>query len=205
MAIAEMKRQQNLEFSLQVTVRVCDPMECRDAEFLELCERGGKVLEEAVLVLSIQFNPRFHFKVVKHRNVGWEHNRHTRCDLCSLGDVHRVARCTPCRSRINLNPLLLDQVLEVLVVEVMGASSPWSSVAGAVRMHGPNGVGTTQGDYLLVVQIHAMENIAEVWASELSVWEPSLLDTVLLRPCVGTTRPPGDLRASHFLDGDHSG
>jgi len=96
-------------------------------------------------------------------------------------------------------PLLFEQELEVVVGQNSRREGPGARVAGAVGVAAAQSVGTSKGNDLLIVEAHAVEDVAEVVLALSSIGETAIRsaggDILIL-----ATRAEGDLGAHHFLD-----
>lgn len=108
------------------------------------------------------------------------------------------------------NSPFLDQQAEVLVGEGRLGVGPGAPVAAAVRVAPAHGVGAHQGDQLVVVEAHAMEDVPHVLDVRLAaapVGVREAVDRVGLGPVeeVLAASRERDLGAAAFLDGDDAG
>merc|ERR1719313_383138 len=76
----------------------------------------SKVVMEQLLIFSILLHPRLELIVVDQSKIGWKHHQGLGGLICVL----LISVPLP------LNPLLLQEVLEISVVESKWCASPWT-------------------------------------------------------------------------------
>lgn len=97
-------------------------------------------------------------------------------------------------------PLLVHEELEELVGQDSGRECPWALEATSVTVASSEGVSTAQGNDLLVVEAHTVEDVAQVLVSLGCIWETSIR-CASRHILVSSTRSVWDDGAVHLLDG----
>lgn len=180
----------------------------RDAKLEELDQDSGEVLEEGILVFGILVDVRLEGLVGNERHIGWQH--HQRLGLLVLilfwSQLRRATVTEHAASAYLLGavplaptPLLIKEQLVVLVGHNSGGEGPRALETAAVGVAASESVGTTQGHNLLVVETHAVEDVAQVLVALSSIGETSVGRAVDLL-LVNAARSEGHRRALHLLD-----
>ena len=161
-----------------------------NTELKETDNDGREVLEELVVGLGVALDVGLELLVLNEDHVGGQHHEGLGgLVLVLLGAVPLLPL-----------PLLLDQQAEVVVGQDGGGESPGTSEAGAVSVAAAEGVGARQSDNLLVVEAHAVEDVAEV-VGALSGVGQTAVGGASNGLAVATARTEGDDGTLHLLDG----
>lgn len=124
----------------------------RHAQLEQLDDDVGKVVEEGLAVLGVLFDVLLESLVLDQGHVGRQHHQALGgLVLVLLGSVPAAP-----------SPLLLHQEPIVVVGQDRGGEGPGAVEARAVGVAPAQGVGTGQGDHLLVVEAHAAKDGADV-------------------------------------------
>lgn len=165
-----------------------------NAELEELDDHSGEVLEEEIVVGGILLDPGLELLVLDESHVGGKHHEGLGLlVLILLGAIPLLPL-----------PLLVEKELVVVVGQDGGGEGPGAVVTAAVGMAASKGVGTRQSDDLLVVEAHAVEDVAEVVLALGSIGETAIRSAGSDIP-VGATRAEGDVGAQHLLDSADAG
>lgn len=166
----------------------------RNTELEQLNENGGEVLEEQVVVSGVLLNPRLESLVLNKDNIGGKHHE-------GLGGLVLIL--------LGAVPLLLGPLLlEKEAVEVVGHNSrgegPRALVARSGGVASANGVATAEGDNLLVVEAHAVEDVTQVLGALAGVGQTTIgsAGSSVVIATAGSERDDG---SQHLLDGADTG
>lgn len=122
------------------------------SELKELLDDGSKVVKEALLVLGVDLSPLAELLVLHHGHVSGQH--HQRLGLLVL----ELLRTIP----LALNPVATQELSVEVVGEDSGGGSPRTIETRAVGVAASQSVSTQQGDNLLIVEAHLVEDVARV-------------------------------------------
>lgn len=162
----------------------------RNTELEQPDENGGEVLEEQVVVGGVLLNPGLESLVLNQDNIGGKHHE-------GLGGLVLVL--------LGAVPLLLGPLLiKKEAVEVVGhngrGEGPRTLVARSGGVASANGVATAEGDNLLVVESHAVEDVTQVLGTLAGVGQTAV-GGAGSSVVIATARSVRDDGSQHLLDG----
>mmetsp|Transcript_1110 Transcript_1110/g.2483 ORF Transcript_1110/g.2483 Transcript_1110/m.2483 type:complete len:298 (-) Transcript_1110:226-1119(-) len=128
-----------------------------DTELEELLEGLGKVLEKGALVLGVLLHPGAELWVPNERQVRGQHHELARGVLV----LHRALPGLGLMGLLR-GPRVLEHLAIVLVGEGSLSPGPGAPVARSICVAAAEGVRAGEGDNLLVVEAHAVEDVADV-------------------------------------------
>jgi hypothetical protein len=164
-----------------------------DAELKELDNDGAEVLEEGVVVLGVLLDVGLHGLVLNEGNVGGQHHQGLALVLELLGAVPLAD-----------SPLVAEEQGVVVVGHNGRGEGPGAVEAGAVGVATAEGVGASEGDDLLVVETHAVKDIAQVLGA-LGGIRQTAIRSAGGDVSVSAARSPRDGRTLHLLNGSNTG
>mmetsp|Transcript_21017 Transcript_21017/g.65126 ORF Transcript_21017/g.65126 Transcript_21017/m.65126 type:complete len:273 (-) Transcript_21017:801-1619(-) len=162
----------------------------------EAAEGVRKVLEEGGLVTRVELDVLAEGLVVQQRHVRREHHQ------LPSGLVGVLLRAVP----LALDPLVVQQVGEVCVVELERVVRPLAVKARARRVAPPQRVRARERDDVAVRHAHAVEDVAEVGGALRRVGQAPVCDayTAASGRRVGAPEGEGHLGAAHELDAERA-
>jgi hypothetical protein len=181
----------------------------------QLGDDGGKVLEEEVIVLGILLDEWLELLVLDQSVVRGQHHQGLAgfvlvliTWLAGVGVACLDRKCDSATviayllGTIPLLPLpgLLQQEAVVVVGEDGWRKGPRAIEAGSVRVATTQSVGTGQSDDFLIVETHAVEDIAQV-VGALGTIGQATVRSAGGHVTVGTARSERNDRTLHLLDG----
>lgn len=178
------------------------------AQLEELEDDGREIVEEGLLVLGVPLDVRLERLVGHERHVGGQHHeRLGRLVLILFARSATTSRHSqPLRRAYLLGtvplppvPLLVQEQLVVLVGHDGRREGPRTIEAAAVGVAASEGVGAAQCDDLLVVEAHAIEDVAQVPVALAGVGEASV-GCAGGHVLVSAAWSEWDGRALHLLD-----
>lgn len=165
-----------------------------NTELEELDNDVGEVLEEELIVGGVLLNPLLELLVLDEGHVGGKHHE-------GLGLL--VLKLLGAVPLLPL-PLLVEEELVVVVGQNGGGEGPGTIEAGAVGVAAAESVSTGKSNDLLVVEAHAVEDVAEMVLGLGGIGKTTIgsagSDVTVL-----TAGAVGNLGAKHLLDGADTG
>lgn len=155
----------------------------------QLHNDGAEVLEEGIVVRSVLLHVGLEDLVLGKGNIGGQHHQGLALVLELLGAVP-LACC----------PLLAQEQCKVVVGEDGGREGPGTLKSRSVGVASAKSVSAGEGDDLLVIEAHAVEDVTEVAAALGSIGKPAVRSAGS-DVSIGTARSPWDDRALHLLNG----
>lgn len=166
----------------------------RHAELKEPHDDVGEIPEEGIVILRVLLHHGAELLVLDEGHVGRQHHQGFGLGILELlGTVPFLPA-----------PLLLEQQLVVVVGQRRGAEGPGPVEAGSIGVASAQGVRAREGDNLLVVETHAVEDVAQMAVLLAGIRQPAVArheGSV----AVGAARSPCDGGTLHLLDGGDAG
>mmetsp|Transcript_35978 Transcript_35978/g.61975 ORF Transcript_35978/g.61975 Transcript_35978/m.61975 type:complete len:245 (+) Transcript_35978:89-823(+) len=173
----------------------------------QLGKSSGKVLEECLLVLGVQFNVLSELLVLQQGHVGRQHHQSAIFGL-------QLCRARPRLAIVGFlgGPGLVQQCIEIFVTESGLGSGPGAPVTRSILVASAYRVSSQQCHDLPVVEAHAAKNVPHVGVGGTGAAHVRIGQTTVRQSCsagsrgssILAARPPGDLGTTHLLDGHHS-
>lgn len=135
----------------------------RDSELKQLGKGIGSIFEEGFFILGVLLSILSEGLVLRKSHIRCQHHER-------LGGLVFVLNGAVPLLEL---PLFVEQETEVLVVERGGRMLPRTFKAASILVAPTDGVEARQGDNLLVVEAHAVEDVSKVVGAFVSVWQSS--------------------------------
>ena len=173
------------------------------AQFKQRGEGLREVLEENLLIVGVEVNILAEAGILQKRDVRREHHELLRIRVAVL----KILASFPFDAA--LLPLGILEELEVQIVERRRRRGPWSHKARGICVATAKGMSSAEGDDLLVIETHAVEDIPQMANVLLGgavgrVGQPAVGSHITGAHGINTSGTPRDVRATQRLDGGHT-
>mmetsp|Transcript_3926 Transcript_3926/g.5163 ORF Transcript_3926/g.5163 Transcript_3926/m.5163 type:complete len:273 (-) Transcript_3926:152-970(-) len=162
---------------------------CWATQRKEAAKYIGKILAKEFTILGVSLDVWQEFFVLNQAHVRWQHHELTR----RIGELHRTTPFTGF-------PFFVQQQLEVLVIKFQRVVRPWAVETRTSFVARSEGMGTTQGDDVLVIKSHAVEDIAQMLSTLSRIRQTTMRRASGCIRGIGTSVVERHIRSSTLLN-----